>query len=105
MNHAHNADPAKGPVCSHLVTDAMNCAWGLTTKRTDKVVGTPVITREGISGDEAFAIAWKRGLVRLCSIPPVVAINKRQSAESAAASFAWAEANVRAVDRARRGAA
>lgn len=104
MHHAHNADPAKGPVCSHLVTDAMNTAWGLTTKRTDKIMGTPFVTREGISATEAFMAAWRGGLVVVCSIAPVRAVAKRQSAESRAESMAWAEAHLRAEDR-ERGAA
>lgn len=99
MNHVHNADPTKGAVCSHLVTDAMNCAWGLTTRRTDKVVGTPVVTREGISGDEAFRIAWNRGLVVVCSIPPVRTPFKGMSEAARVEAIAWVEANVRPRDR------
>ena len=70
MNHVHNNDPAIGPVCSHMVTDAMMVAWGLTTKRTDKVVGTPVVTRPGLPWREAHYIAWGRGFERICTIDP-----------------------------------
>jgi hypothetical protein len=85
-----------GKVCSHAVTDAQLTGWGFTTRRTDKIVGTPVVTREGVTFREAIMGAWNAGHLRICSLDPRTMIRRgipEQTNESRADAIAWVEAN------------
>ncbi len=87
--HKHNANAAAGKDCSHLVTAEQFAAWGLTLELRDKVVGTAFVVREGITHREALMTAWGRGLVRLCTVAPVVQVNFVQTEQRRAAAIAW----------------
>jgi hypothetical protein len=71
MTHRHNADPAKGAVCSHRVTDEMLLAWGIVTERNERtMMAHDIPTRAGIPRREGVMVAWQRGLVRHCTLHP-----------------------------------
>lgn len=93
MGHTHNADAARGPVCSHMVTEAHFEAWGIVTEKTDHCVGTKVIVRPGMTAAEATAEAWHRGTVRICTRTPQVTPGWRIDPAHAAAAIEWVNEN------------
>lgn len=105
--HQHNADPAEGKVCSHLITDEMLVGWGIITERKEKCVGIDSIKREGnAAGKHPTHSAWVAGHVRICTIdrtvggaPWIGRIKVDRSPEHIAEAFAWAESVLRPKDR------
>lgn len=67
-HHVCNADPSKGQVCSHLVTDEQLGAMGNPVRKIEKgPFGTPIVTQEGIPHEKAVMKSWGEGHVRLCN--------------------------------------
>ncbi len=101
MGHEHNADPARGPVCSHLVTEATLAGWGYVTEKFEKIVGTKVCVREGWDPAAARRDAWDAGMVRCCVREPAVMPGWAPDPAHVADAIAWAEAHIRPQDRRR----
>lgn len=68
MGHTHNADPARGKVCSHLVTGEMLAGWGFPVEKTEKIVGSKTVVRPGLPVNGAKHAAWGAGHVRICTV-------------------------------------
>jgi hypothetical protein len=94
MGHTHNADPANGKVCSHLVTDDMLASWGFVTEITAKIVGSKIVKREGIKWDAAVFAAWPSH-VRICSPEPAVTPNWTPDPAHVADAIQWVAAHKR----------
>jgi hypothetical protein len=59
------------------VTEAMLVAWGFPVEKTDKVVGTKVVVRPGMTFHKAKHEAWAAGFVRMAAIPESEAERRR----------------------------
>jgi len=60
---------ATTPVPSWAVTTEQLASWGFPVRITDKICGTPVVMREGMSMSAAIFAAWCAGFVRMAGEP------------------------------------
>jgi hypothetical protein len=67
MTHRHNADPANGPVCSHLATDDILTDLGFPVRKTETSMGHVIVRRDGTDHAHAVHAAWIAGAVRICT--------------------------------------
>ena len=64
--HVHNADPAKGPVCTSQATNEIMTALGFPVEQ----VNHGIITSPGMKSNDAIMAAWRAGKVRICTVDP-----------------------------------